>query len=141
MEFKEIGKRLMRLMKLRRDMLWKLTGDDSIHFGQLPILEYIKEHDGCIQSEIAIGRGVTPPTIAASCKRLEQAGLISRCADENDRRINRLYATERGRLLSQKCREAFDETDFRCFSPLTEEEMNMLAELLDKIICGIEVDR
>ncbi|MDO4543202.1 MAG: MarR family transcriptional regulator [Clostridia bacterium] len=141
MEYKEIGKRLMKITKLRKDMIWKLTSDDSMHFGQLPILEFIKEHDGCIQSEIAIGRGVTAPTIAASCKRLEQSGLISRCADENDRRINRLYATERGRLLSQKCREAFDEMDRRCFSSLSEEELHTLVGLLDKIISGIEVEK
>lgn len=138
MEYREIGKRFMRVNRLRRNMLWRLTGGDDLRFGQLPALEHIIRNEGCSQCGIAEALSVSAPSVAASCKRLEAAGLIERKTDLANRRQNRLYATEQGKALSKNCRIAFDKVDECSFAKLSEEEQTQLASILNKILTHLE---
>ncbi len=138
MDYTEIGKKLMRLNCKRRAMHWRLTECNDMHFGQFPILEYITRHEGCSQREVASVLLVTPASVAASCKRLEQSGLIEREPDRTDRRQNHLFVTEPGKALLAKCKTAFERVDFSCFSCLTEEEQAQFVAIMDKILNRIK---
>ena len=70
--------------------------DISLHFGQLPILEYIAAYPGCTQSDISEAINVSPASVATSTKRLSKAGFITKTADSDNLRRNKIYITEPG---------------------------------------------
>lgn len=133
----EVISRMEKLHLLRRIILQKATADLEIHFGQLPILEYVRKNDGCTQMELAEKMLVSPASIAVSTKRMKQEGLLEKHVDENNLRQNRLTVTEKGRRVSAQCRRVFDEADTRMFKDFKEEEISALLASLDKMLFNI----
>jgi len=132
--------RLEKLSILRRMEANKISADAELYLGQLPILEYIIQHDGCTQKEIADIMSVSPASIATSTKRLQKAGLIKKKTDEDNLRKNMLSVTERGVELSKKCRENFDEFNKKLFSGFTDDELLSVEKLLDRLVSNISDD-
>lgn len=130
---REIGGRLMLLLLLRRNILQR-SGETGLHPSQLPILEALSHNPGCTQQELADCLRVTPASVALSTKRLEKAGLIEKRADKTDRRRNRLCITEKGRQLSLEHRRRMDALDADMLQSFSEEEMQQLCTLLDRMI-------
>ena len=85
-----------RLELLRRIKTRSLMADSGLHPGQPRLLSYIREHPGCTQKEAADELDITPASAAASLKRLEKAGFVTRTQDDQDARRNRLYITQAG---------------------------------------------
>src|SRR5438067_8846869 len=55
--------------------------------------------------ELAAAEQVRPPTMTRVVQGLEQQGLVRRERDPRDRRVQRLYATSKGRRVMQRGRE------------------------------------
>ena len=86
-----------RLELIRRMRIQTMLRGTDAHRGQGPILDYIETHPRCTQAEAAESLGVSPPSITCSVRRMENAGLIVKAADEKDMRCTRLELTEKGR--------------------------------------------
>jgi DNA-binding MarR family transcriptional regulator len=69
--------------------------------------------------------------------RLEQAGLITRGPDPEDRRGTLITLTAAGRTLIDAVTEAHLENERRLLSALTEAEQRRLADLLRKLQLGL----
>jgi DNA-binding MarR family transcriptional regulator len=69
--------------------------------------------------------------------RLEQAGLITRGPDPDDRRGTLITLTAAGRKLIDAVTEAHMENERRLVSALTEAEQRRLADLLRKLQLGL----
>jgi DNA-binding MarR family transcriptional regulator len=69
--------------------------------------------------------------------RLEQAGLITRGPDPEDRRGTLITLTAAGRKLIDAVTEAHMENERRLLSALTEAEQRRLADLLRKLQLGL----
>jgi DNA-binding MarR family transcriptional regulator len=69
--------------------------------------------------------------------RLEQAGLITRGPDPEDRRGTLITLTAAGRTLIDAVTEAHMENERRLLSALTEAEQRRLADLLRKLQLGL----
>lgn len=136
-QLREIAGRLIKLNLLRRIELSKAATDEGLYFGQLPIMEYIINNEGCTQKEIADKLGVTPASIAISTKRMQRAGLIEKRTDENNLRRNRLSATKNGIELAGICRERVDDLDKRMFGGFSDQELNIIRNSLDRMIENI----
>lgn len=133
-EIKKLAWMLDNLFLLRRTMLTKTMLNTGLYFGQLPVLMYISNHEGCTQKEIADWMKVSPASIALSTKRLQKAGLIEKTVDKDNLRRNMLSITPEGRETAIRCREnqiKFDEGMFAC---LSEEETVQLSSIVDKLI-------
>ena len=128
----------MQLHARRRHCISSLLKDEDLHMGQLPILVNIIRLSGSTQQEIARILDVTPASIATSCKRMEQAGLLERRVDQTNRRRNMLYATEKGKAIAQRTKAMFDEIDQRMYRGLNGHERTLLIEILQKIVNAIE---
>jgi DNA-binding MarR family transcriptional regulator len=59
-------------------------------------LSSIVEHPGITPSALAHDAAVSLPTVSRAVKELDEAGLIERRPDPNDRRTQRLHATALG---------------------------------------------
>lgn len=85
-----------KMITLRRARVRKVLMQQGLHLGQPEMLLYVRLHPGCSQRQMADDAGVTPASIAASFKRMENAGLIRRRQDTADTRCNRVYITDKG---------------------------------------------
>lgn len=139
-ENRKIVKKFGKLNALHRLGLQKISIKNGLYLGQLPILEYIINNDGCTQTEIAKSMGVTPPSIATSVKRMECAGLIERKTDSSDQRYNRLTITEKGKTLAGNCRDSFDKLDSKMFEGLNDVERDIFKKSLDKMINNLSTE-
>jgi len=105
-----------------------------MHTGQLRLLEFIKLNAGCTQAEVAEHLMISPASVAVSTRRMEKAGLVEKRTAENNLRCKRLYITEKGKKLTERCRKAFDELDMVMFSGFTEEELEIMINHLDRLL-------
>jgi DNA-binding MarR family transcriptional regulator len=70
-----------------------------IGWGHFAILMSLYEMEGRSQDGLALSRGFDKTMIAKSVVRLEDEGLIRREIDQDDKRVKRLYLTEKSRNL------------------------------------------
>ena len=122
-----------RLELLRRIKTRSLMADSGLHPGQPRLLGYIHEHPGCTQKEAADELDITPASAAASLKRLEKTGFVSRVPDARDARRNRLYITETGDRRMEESRRQFERLDETMFSGMTEDEVEAFRRACEKM--------
>lgn len=134
MNLNELAARLRKVQLLRRIWIQKAQSDAELYFGQLPILEYVREHDGCTQAEIAESLCVTPASISTSTKRLQKSGLLTKTTDPDNLRCNRLSITEDGRARCENNRRMVDRIHIRMFQDIPPEELAAFERTLNKIL-------
>ena len=100
----------------------------------MPILEAVKENDGCTQNELAERLHVSAPSVTNSIKRLEKNGFVTKETDERDCRRSNIRITEKGRIVAEGVRKRFDEADEISFSQLSEGEKKQLYSILNKMV-------
>lgn len=134
----EIINRLEKAHLLRRIYCQRITAKSPVHFGQIPVLNYISENDGCTQIDIAEKLQVSAACIATSTKRLQKAGLITKTVNEENMRCKRINLTELGRKALEDSRAPFDEYDKYVFKNISDEEIECMQKILDKLIYNME---
>lgn len=70
-----------------------------IGWGHFAILMSLYEDEGRSQDSLALSRGFDKTMIAKSVVKLEEEDLIQRRTDPADKRVKRLYLTEKSRKL------------------------------------------
>lgn len=133
-DVKKLAWKLDNLFMLRRTLLTKTTAVTGLYVGQLPVLAYICNNEGCTQKEIADWLKVSPASIALSTKRLQKAGFIQKTVDKENLRRNMLSVTPKGSEVALHGRESFNSFDEKMFSCLTQEESDAFLNILDKLI-------
>ncbi|OJT22307.1 MarR family transcriptional regulator [Archangium sp. Cb G35] len=125
---------------LRRTLYRLLTRRLSVRsrrpLTQLLAVKFIAVRGVRTQAELAERLLVDAPAVSRLVDRLEEDGLVKRCAGE-DRRCVKLQATDAGRVAMEALEEAtlsIDEEAARC---LTEVELVELKRLLDKLQDGL----
>lgn len=129
MDDRNVVDAMHRLELIRRMRIQTMLRGTDAHRGQGPILDYIETHPRCTQAEAAESLGVSPPSITCSVKRMENAGLIIKTADEKDMRCTRLELTEKGRQNHKKVKAAFGKLDSEMFAGISEADKERLIEL------------
>lgn len=129
MDDRNVVDAMHRLELIRRMRIQTMLRGTDAHRGQGPILDYIETHPRCTQAEAAESLGVSPPSITCSVKRMENAGLIIKTADEKDMRCTRLELTEKGRQSHKKVKAAFGKLDSEMFAGISEADKERLIEL------------
>src|SRR5690349_24942129 len=94
----------------------------GVHEGQQFILRLLWAEDGLAPGEIARRLGLATPTVTRAATRMEVAGLLQRRPHEGDRRLVRLFLTERGRELEEAIGREMDQLSERALSSLDPSE-------------------
>lgn len=71
--------------------------DTGLTPGQPKILDYLINHDGAIQREIAVSCHIEPASLTAILNGMENKGYIERKTDSGNRRSYHVYLTPLGR--------------------------------------------
>jgi MarR family transcriptional regulator, transcriptional regulator for hemolysin len=82
--------------------------------------------------------GVTGATLTHHLNALERKGLVRRWREAGNRRVQRTELTPAGEELFLRLRGAAVRHDRRLRSRLTEDETELLGELLEKLQAGAE---
>lgn len=69
----------------------------GLSVGQPKILDFLTRHGGCMQKDLAALCDIEPATVSRLLERMEQDGLITRVAVENNRRAVSVALTPTGR--------------------------------------------
>ena len=133
-----LGWNMDRLARFRRDLINREAEENGVYLGQHRVLRYISDHPGCSQREIAAALSQSPAAITLSTKRLQEMGLITKQTDPGNLRQYHLFITEKGIRNGESFWEVIERYTDRTFSGMTEEEMEMLENLLEKMYRNLE---
>ena len=97
------------------------------------ILHHLEHKDGITQLDLAKLSHLKPPTVSVTLKKMETEGLVTRKADVSDLRQVRVYITEKGKEINQLIGEKILEQERILTESLTDEEIEMLKQILIKI--------
>lgn len=128
---------LMVLQLLRKKQISNELTKQDLYFGQHRMLSYIKNNNGCSQSDLANYLKITPASVATSTKRLEKSGFIEKVVDENNLRQNKLYLTDKGLKVWEDIGSFFDSLDEQTLTDISNEDIEKLTEILSKMIYNV----
>ena len=127
-------KQFIRADRLHRQAVEAtITAQTGLHRSQHMLLMRLSR--GCIpsQKQLAKDLNVSPAAIAVSLKRLESDGYITRDADADDCRCNRIDLTEKGRGVVTKTCTLFECIDKAMVEGFDDAELEALLQGLERI--------
>jgi DNA-binding MarR family transcriptional regulator len=119
-------------MRLHGRLMMGLLADGGAHPGQVFCLRVVAGSDGITQRDLAEELHIARPTVTRMLQGLERAGLVERRSDERDKRLTRVYLTERGRELEAKVRAVAATYVRDTLGRLPAQDRRELARLLDE---------
>jgi MarR family transcriptional regulator for hemolysin len=126
-----------RASKLMRGAADEAMSRHGVRVGQNLVLEVLWKTDGLTPGELAQRLHVSTPTVVKSATRMESTGLVARRRDAADRRLVRLYLTDRGRSVQTDIEAARYDLGRRATATLTDAERRHLISALRKIIAAM----
>lgn len=108
--------------------------------GQYLYLVRICENPGMIQEKLAEMIKVDRTTASRAIKKLEMKGFIEKRDDCHNKKIKRLFPTEKGQSVYPSIKRENDYSNMVALSGLSEEEVDTLFYLLQKVRKNIEID-
>jgi DNA-binding MarR family transcriptional regulator len=128
--------RFFKLMKRVRTLgldTHPLEGS-AVSPSQMALLDWIAASHGCGVQDIADGLHLTPPTVSVGVRRLEDAGLLKRKSNPQDKRAVQFFLTAKGQSLLRQSQD-FRRQKFKLIlSGLTPQEQDTLMGLLEKAL-------
>jgi len=101
--------------------------------GQPKVLDYLQDHDGSSQKEIAKGCHIEPATLTSLLAGMEKKELITRSMKEGDRRMLYVSMTKKGWKLQAQINAEFSRLEQMAMQNMSEEDKAMLIQLLSQI--------
>ena len=133
------------IKKISEDINKKCNNDLKawgITLSQVRILGYVKfrQEDGLLTSQKDIENHfeVSHPTVVGVLNNLKEKGLITTSADENDKRIRRVFVTPKENEFHSYITKTTLETNTQLLYGISFEEQQVLLKLLQKIKKNIQ---
>ena len=101
--------------------------------GQPKILDFLKDHDGSGQKDIAQGCHIEPGTLTTLLNRMEETGLVERRTMHGNRRNYYVFMTEKGKIQAGHVTKAFEELEKDAFRGISAENQKLFMELFSQI--------
>ncbi len=112
--------------------------DTGLTMGQPKILDYLKDHDGAGQKEIAAGCHIEAPSLTSVLSRMEEKGLIERRMLNGNRRSLHVFITHKGREYLPVMESAFAELESRAFQGISKKDRDSFMETFARIYENLE---
>ena len=113
---------------------WKIKGaferEMGVSAGTWFTLALLACEDGMSQGELSQRFDVDPSRVTRLAKRLEREGLLRKERDRGDKRVVRMYLTEKGRGLIEGLSDRRERFDQRIGAVLSPEELEELRRML-----------
>lgn len=122
---------------LRRISTGSRTLKIPLYKGQYELLSFVMDNPGCSQATLATELMITPACVALSVKRLTKVGLLTKEADKDNLRCNKLYCTKEAENAINKSRGIMDEFDTVAFEGFSDEELMQFESFAQRITDNI----
>ena len=116
----------------QKELLNRLK-DTGLTIGQPKVLDYLKDHDGAGQKDIARGCHIEPGTLTTILNRMEDAGLVERRMLNGNRRSLYVFLTEKGKEQLKLVTEAFSWMEKEAFRGISETERKTFMDLMLRV--------
>lgn len=119
-------------MLVQRGLLERLK-ETGLTIGQPKVLDYLKEHDGSNQKEIARACFLEAGSLTSILNRMEEKGLVERRMLNGNRRSFHVFLTENGKKNQELVEEMFAEIEKDALDGISSEEFETFMEVYWKI--------
>ena len=130
----QIAPRVGMVARLERINFNRAVAEEGLFAGQHKIIMFLKFQGSATIGEIAKETGTKPSTVSVSVKRMEKAGFVKRRQSKADGRITEILLTAKGQAVPENIHHKMEAEEKMLTNGLTEDEINILSDLLDKII-------
>jgi DNA-binding MarR family transcriptional regulator len=114
-----------------RKRIFSALKNEGLTSGQPKVLEYLSEHNGAMQKDIAAACRIEPATMTSLLCGMEKKGLITRSAP--DRRSLSVYLTDKGKALVPLIEQEFARIESVATNGFSDDEREMLVSLLSRM--------
>lgn len=129
-----LGPRVNCLSRIIRIEFNEVLNSEGLFSGQHHIIMLLAHDDGLTVGQLAKRLGIAPATVSVSLKRMEKAGFIIKKADKKDARTTKIYLTDKSNDMLGRIKEKMAQQEKLLCNGLSEDEVNQLSDLLDKVI-------
>ena len=119
-------------MMVQKKLMEQLK-DTGLTLGQPKVLDYLKDHDGASQKEIAAGCLIEAGSLTPILNRMEEKGLIERKMLNGNRRTFHIFMTESGKKNQKLVEETFEKIEETALNNVSEEEQKVFMEIFLRI--------
>ena len=119
-------------MTIQKKLMEQLK-DTGLTLGQPKVLDYLKDHDGVSQKEIAAGCLIEAGSLTSILNRMEEKDLIERKMLNGNRRTFHIFMTESGKKNQKFVEEAFKKIEKTALNGISEEEQKLFMEIFCRI--------
>ena len=109
----------------------------SVGIGQIRLIKYINQNDGCYQREISNHFMMDKGTTTSLLSNLEKNGFISRKKNPKDSRLKNIYLTQQGIDFEVLISESLKNWTELLLHDFTTEEKETSYQLLNKMVGNI----
>ena len=119
-------------MMVQKKLMEQLK-DTGLTLGQPKVLDYLKDHDGASQKEIAAGCLIEAGSLTSILNRMEEKGLLERKMLNGNRRTFHIFMTESGKKNQKLVEETFEKIEETALNNVSEEEQKVFKEIFLRI--------
>lgn len=101
--------------------------------GQPKVLDYLRDHNGANQKEIAAACHIEPGSLTSVLNRMEEKGLIERRMLDGNRRTFYIFITDEGSRLKDLVEDNFASIEKKSFRNISSEDQASFMETFSKI--------
>lgn len=107
--------------------------DTDLSLGQPKILDYLKDHDGTVQKDIAAACHIEQASLTSVLNGMEKKGLIVRKMCNGNRRSLYVFLTEKGTELAKRIAVEFETIEEQAMRGFADAEKELLIKLLSEM--------
>lgn len=105
---------------------------------QFRLLSHLWQKDGLQQNELALCTNRNRANVTRVIDILEREGIVERKDDSNDRRVFRIYLTEKGKSIKEQTAKCASQSIKDALKGITKNEIEICTNVLLKIKKNIE---
>ena len=128
-----ISEEMLYAGRIKKKKLMEQLKDTGLTLGQPKVLDYLKEHDGASQKEIAAGCLIEAGSLTSILNRMEEKDLIERKMLNGNRRTFHISMTESGKKNQKLVEEAFKKIEKTALNGISEEEQKQFMDIFCRI--------
>ncbi|OUO25704.1 MarR family transcriptional regulator [Eubacterium sp. An3] len=117
---------------VQRALLARIKGS-GLTLGQPKVLDYLKDHNGSSQKEIARGCHIEAGSLTSILNRMEEKGLVERRMLHGNRRNSYVFLTEKGEELRNLVTESFESIENEAFRGISEADRQQFMKTFSRI--------